>query len=119
MNAAYLHSTLQSRYFLDLTFEFREHLSFKQWIDLLVNVDADVSSGTVSSGWDDTVIKRMARVTFVETALLTANYRTGISVERGFVWTSGSFLPIFETQPLSSLRCLLLAQHRILFHRNS
>jgi hypothetical protein len=85
----------------------REHLSLKEWVDLLLNVDADVSSGTYTSGWDVTVDKRMARVKFVQTVLLTANHRAGISKDKGFVWTSGSFLPIFETEP--GLRCVALA----------
>ena len=76
----------------------REHLSVKEWIDLLLNVEVDVSSGIVISGWDDTVTKRMARAKFVQTVLLTANSRAGIWNEKGFVWSSGSFLPIFEVK---------------------
>jgi hypothetical protein len=45
----------------------REHLSFKEWVDLLLNVDVDISSGTLTSGWDVKVDKRMARVKFVQT----------------------------------------------------
>ena len=90
----------------------RESMSLKEWIDLLLNVDVDVSSGTITSGWDDTIAKRMARVKFVQTVLLTANGRTGIWNERGFVWTGGSFLPVFECSQFSNspssspLRCL-------------
>jgi hypothetical protein len=107
--------------FLDLLPMCREHLSVKEWIDLLLNVEVDVSSGTLSSGWDDTLTKRMARAKFVQTVLLTANHRTGIWNEKGFVWSSASFLPIFEVKygqrdlhsremftrpsPLASLRC--------------
>jgi hypothetical protein len=78
-------------------------MSFKEWIDLLLNVDTDVSSGSFIAGWDTTVAKRMARVKFLQAVLLTANRRAGILKDKGFVWTSGSFLPIFETQ--SDLRC--------------
>jgi hypothetical protein len=81
----------------------RERMSFKQWIDLLLDVDTDVSSGSFITGWDTTVDKRMARVKFVQAVLLTANRRAGILKDKGFVWTSGNFLPIFETQ--SDLRC--------------
>ena len=81
-------------------------MSMKEWIDLLLDVDVDVSSGRVFSGWDTSDAKRMARVKFVQTALLTANFRAGIDHEKGFVWNSGSFLPIFDS--CSNLRCCAL-----------
>jgi hypothetical protein len=78
-------------------------MSFKEWIDLLLNVDTDASSGSFIAGWDTTVTNRMARVKFLQAVLLAANRRAGILKDKGFVWTSGSFLPIFDTQ--SDLRC--------------
>ena len=66
-------------------------MSIKEWIDLLLDVEVDVSSGMVFSGWDSSDAKRMARVKFVQTALLTANFRAGIVNEKGFCMEQWKF----------------------------
>ena len=81
-------------------------MPLQRWMELLLNVDADVSSGSFLSGWDATVARRMSRVKFVQTVLLTANHRAGVAQDKGFLWTGGSFLPIFDAcDDGAGLRC--------------
>ena len=63
----------------------REHMSMKEWIDLLLDVDVDVSSGRVFSGWDTSDAKRMARVKFVQTSIISAVLNTELIIDHCIV----------------------------------